>query len=68
MWRDIVPAALPVSQNCPHMHGLQSRPCYGCADIVGDCYIVVAGLIKEDQDGFVCVDEIDEEQVHVWES
>ena len=22
-------------------------------DIVGDCYIVVAGLIKEDQDGFV---------------
>lgn len=33
------------------------------ADIVGDCYIVVAGLIKEDQDGFVCVDEIDEDQV-----
>lgn len=32
-------------------------------DIVGDCYIVVAGLIKEDQDGFVCVDEMDEDQV-----
>eukprot|EP00798_Chlamydomonas_sp_ICE-L_P008566 gene8566-33998_t len=32
-------------------------------DIVGDCYIVVAGLIKEDQDGFVCVDEIDEDQI-----
>lgn len=32
-------------------------------DIVGDCYIVVAGLIKEDQDGFVCVDELDDEQV-----
>lgn len=40
-------------------------------DIVGDCYIVVAGLIKEDQDGFVCVDELDDEQVCVdggWES
>jgi hypothetical protein len=34
-----------------------------CTDIVGDCYIVVAGLIKEDQDGFVCVDEMDQEQV-----
>lgn len=32
-------------------------------DIVGDCYIVVAGLIKEDQDGFVCVDELDEDQI-----
>lgn len=32
-------------------------------DIVGDCYIVVAGLIKEDQDGFVCVDDLDEDQV-----
>lgn len=30
---------------------------------MGDCYIVVAGLIKEDQDGFVCVDEMDEDQV-----
>ena len=36
-------------------------------DIVGDCYIVVAGLIKEDQDGFVCVDELDDDQVWtVW--
>ena len=35
-------------------------------DIVGDCYIVVAGLIKEDQDGFVCVDELDDEQVCGW--
>ncbi|GAX81026.1 hypothetical protein CEUSTIGMA_g8461.t1 [Chlamydomonas eustigma] len=32
-------------------------------DIVGDCYIVVAGLIKEDQDGFVCVDELNENEV-----
>jgi len=32
-------------------------------DIVGDCYIVVAGLIKEDQDGFVCVDEMDDGEV-----
>lgn len=32
-------------------------------DIVGDCYIVVAGLIKEDQDGFVCVEDLDEDQV-----
>ncbi|KAG1680943.1 hypothetical protein FOA52_009902 [Chlamydomonas sp. UWO 241] len=32
-------------------------------DTVGDCYIVVAGLIKEDQDGFVCVDELNEDQV-----
>ena len=31
-------------------------------DIVGDCYIVVAGLIKEDQDGFVCVEELAPEQ------
>jgi len=35
------------------------------ADIVGDCYIVVAGLIKEDQDGFVCVDEMDDGEVRV---
>lgn len=32
-------------------------------DTVGDCYIVVAGLIKEDQDGFACVNDTDEEQV-----
>ncbi|KAL6761031.1 hypothetical protein V8C86DRAFT_2545790 [Haematococcus lacustris] len=32
-------------------------------DIVGDCYIVVAGLLKEDQDGFVCVDDMNEDQV-----
>ena len=32
-------------------------------DTVGDCYIVVAGLIKEDQDGFACVNDMDEEQV-----
>ncbi len=35
------------------------------ADTVGDCYIVVAGLIQEDQDGFVCVGEVDGDEVRL---
>jgi hypothetical protein len=54
------------TQSCPYIASLTPPylPCVCCVtDIVGDCYIVVAGLLKEDQDGFVCVDEMDESQV-----
>lgn len=45
-----------------HTH-LHARTRLLLADIVGDCYIVVAGLIKEDQDGFVFMEEMDDGEV-----